>query len=417
MDLEEMPKRKRFLLRPLRVLVLALQGFDENQIRASALTFYTMLAMVPVAAVVFGIAKGFGLQEALEGALRQGLENQEMVATQLIELSNAALEQTRGALVAGVGVIVLLWSVVRLLGYIEMSFNQIWGIRKGRPFGRRVLEYLSFILVAPLLITASSAITANVSATADRLSQDYTFISRLVPGTRNLIAYGIISFLLFASYKFVPNTKVSWRSSLFAALVAGTLYQLTQWGYFKFLTTMTSFSVVYGTLVALPLFLILLQIGWLVVLFGAEISFAVDNEETYALERSTNSVSQRLRRVIALRITEMATNRFRVGQVPLQASDVSHELSLPVRLVRDVLQDLVDARVLSAVSVDEDDAYQPARAIESLTVQSVIHALDVAGRDEELNLDDRELSRIRERLAHLDTFVRESPDNVLVHEI
>lgn len=424
MQFGSLPRRQRVLLRPLRVLLLALRGFNEDriQIRASALTYYTLLSVVPVLAVAFGIAKGFGLQETLERQLLQYGQGQETILKQAIDFANSAVVEARGGIVAGVGIIILMWAAVRLLGSIEASLNEIWGVSTGRPIGRRFFDYFAVVLIAPILLTTAGALTASLTGVVSRASATVgvnaptgaleTLIGSFVPFFMVVLFFGLI-------YRLLPNTNVSLKATALAALVAGGLYQLAQWVYLTFQVGMTSYNAIYGTFAALPLFLIWLQLSWLVILFGAEVSFAIDNEEKYASERQSLHVTHRLRRVLALRLTQLVALRFARGEDPSTIIELANALEIPVRLAREILRELIDARVLVEVAATGTEVIrlQPARALSSLTVHGVLEALDAHGGQRLPPKADRETARLREVLAQFDTRIARAPENVPLHQL
>jgi len=154
MRLRDHSRGKSLFIRFLRIVILAIRGFNENKckFRASALTFYTLLSIVPVIALMFGIAKGFGLQDRVAAQILEKMQGQEEVAQKVITFSNSLLDKTSGGVIAGVGVVFLFWTIISLLGNIENSFNDIWGIVKPRTFGRKVSDYLVTMLVCPILL-------------------------------------------------------------------------------------------------------------------------------------------------------------------------------------------------------------------------------------------------------------------------
>ena len=415
-EFDELPTHQRVLLRPLRVLVLAVRGFDEDriQVRASALTFYSLLSMVPALAVAFGIAKGFDLRDALLGALAEVTQGQEDAFQQIVQWADNMLAETRGGIVAGVGVVFLLWAVVRLLSTIELSLNDIWGLPRGRAFGRRIVDYVAIILLAPILLTTSSALTTTVVS----LVREFTRDRVLLDWAHGLVGGGLpyaVSILFFGIlYRFMPNTHVTFRAAFLGGVVAGLVYQVSQWGYIMFQQYVSDVNAIYGTFTAIPFFLVWLNLSWLVILFGAEIAYAVDNEETYAIDRDWADVSRHVHRLLALRFTEQIAKRFTDGGAPLTAADLGQEVELPTRLVRSILYDLVAAGVL--IEIDrgrsEESAFQPARAVSGLTIKWVIDALDHVGQEPENSLRDADLERLSGRLGAMDTLVRDSSDNV-----
>jgi len=163
---KSLPQQKYFWLRQLRVFLLAIRGFGEDkcQLRASALTFYSLMSIVPIVAMAFGVAKGFGFEKLLEKQLLEKLPGQEEVIGQVIGFAQSFLENTKGGVIAGIGVAMLFWTVIKVLGNIENSFNDIWGIKRARTIGRKFSDYLSIMLICPMLLIMSSSVTVMISS-------------------------------------------------------------------------------------------------------------------------------------------------------------------------------------------------------------------------------------------------------------
>ena len=164
--LKTYPKKKSFFIKQLRIILLAIRGYKEDKckFRASALTFYSLLSIVPVIAMIFGIAKGFGMEKLVEKQLLEKMQGQEEVITKIINFSQSLLENTKGGFIAGIGVIILFWSVMKVLGNIETAFNVIWGVKRPRHLGRKFSDYLSMVLVCPILLVVSGSMTAVFSS-------------------------------------------------------------------------------------------------------------------------------------------------------------------------------------------------------------------------------------------------------------
>ena len=420
----KLPRRKLWLFKSLRVVLLALRGFDENKcsLHASALTFYTMLSIVPVLAMAFGIAQGFGLKHNLEIVIAEKLRGQEQVVVWLIQFANTFLENTAGGVVAGVGVALLFWSVIKVLGNIESSFNEIWGVRAGRTLSRKFSDYLSIMLIAPVLLMVSSGATVFLATQLANFTAQHAFMR--VFGGPVAVILTILPFMVLGSlfsfiYILMPNTRVSLRAGLTAGMVAGTIYQLVQWIYVYFQIGVSSFNAVYGGFAALPLFLTWLQISWLVVLFGAEVSFAVDNEEKYEFERDCTRASHYFKRVVALKLAELCVKRFDKGQGPAETVELAHELDAPIRLVRELLFDLEAAGILSQVQREDKagDWHQPAQPPEKITISRVWSALDRLGQDHPAMVAEDLLDPVMKRAEALDRAVEKAPENVQVRDI
>ncbi|MGH7828359.1 MAG: YihY/virulence factor BrkB family protein [Candidatus Binatia bacterium] len=416
--------RRSFWINPLRIVLLAVRGFNEDkcQLRASALTFYSLLSIVPVVAMAFGIAKGFGLEKILEEQLIERLEGQQEVAQRIIGFANSLLENTKGGAIAGVGVAVLFWSVIKLLGNIESSFNDIWGIKKGRSLGRKLADYLSVMMICPvLLITASSItilLTTQVTSIVERLSFLGYFGDVIIFALR-LLPYGVIWVVFTFIYVFMPNTKVNLKSAFWAGILAGTIYQVGQFAYIAFQIGVSKYGAVYGSFAALPLFLVWLQLSWLIVLFGAEVSFAHQNVETYEFEPDCLNVSHSFKRIVGLIITHLCVKEFLRAQKSLTADDISRELEIPIRLVRSVLFELTEAKILSEVYTNdrENIGYQPGCYIDDLTVTTVLERLDQRGIDTLPIVESQYLDKFRETIRRFQEMNAKSPANLKLKEI
>ena len=387
--LADLPFGRSFLIKQLRMIILAFRGYDEDRcfLRASSLTFYTLLSIVPVAAMFFGVAKGFGFEKRLEKELFDKFAGQEEVLSQIINFSNSLLEQTKGGLIAGIGLLVLFWSVLKVLGHIEMALNDIWGIKESRSWGRKFSDYLSIMLISPLLVLISGSATVFIKTEVTQITQKVELlgvISPLIFFLLKFAPYVLIWALFTILYIIMPNTKVNFKAGLLGGVVAGTLYQIAQWGYISFQIGAAKYNAIYGSFAALPLLLMWLQISWWIVLFGAELSFANQNVDTYEYEPDCLKVSPGFKKLLALQIARLLIKKFENGDRPLTDSQISAKLEMPIRLVHNLLFDLVESGLVSEIKTQADKkfAYQPARDINKMTIQSVLEALDQRGTDD-----------------------------------
>jgi len=419
----EQPKRKFILFRLLQIIVLAYRGFNENRCRfkASALTFYTLLSMVPIIALIFGIAKGFGLQNEVEKQLLERMQGQEKVVEKIITFSNTLLENTSGGLIAGIGVVFLFWTVIKVLSNIENSFNDIWGVIKPRTFGRKAGDYLLMIIICPILLVISGSLTIFVSTQFQALTAKIPFLQNLgllfwLP--MKILPYITIWVVFTFIFAFMPNTKVNFTAAFLAGIVAGTIFQFVQWLYVNFQIGVARYNAIYGTFAAIPLFLIWLQTSWLIVLFGAELSFAAQNVETYEFEPDCLSASRAYKRLLALFITQRVVKKFTDGQKAPDAPQLSHELQIPVRLVRQLLYDLAEASVLSEVrSREREYAYQPAIDVDKITIKYVIDRLEQHGTASVPVMKAPELHKLADALQKFGEAVEKSDANILLKNI
>ncbi len=424
MRLKNYPPTQSFLIRQLRIIVLATRGFIENQCkyRASALTFYSLLSIVPVLAMIFGISKGFGFEKKVETQILQSLQGQEEVATRVINFANSLLANASGGFIAGVGVIILFWTIISVLSNIETAFNGIWGVKKPRTIGRKFSDYLSIMLICPFLLVVSSSATVAISSQARILIEKLGFLgdsSAILLFGLKLLPYLAIWITFTFVFIFMPNTKVKLTSGILAGIVAGTIFQLAQWVYVNFQIGAARYGAIYGSFAALPLFLLWLQISWYVVLFGAELSFAHQNVDTYEFEQDCLSVSYSFKILLSLLIASLLVKNFCKAQKPLDDEQISHILDIPIRLVRQILYELTESRVISEVKLHEekDIAYQPACDVEQLTLKYVIDSLEHRGNTDIPVIKSDELDKLSGCLSIFGKTVEKTPANILLKNI
>ena len=418
--LDELPKSRSILFRQIRIIALAIKGFTEDriQLKASALTLYSLLSVVPVVAMFFVIAKGFGFKERIQAELVKTLQGHEEVLNWIMDFANKLLENVNSGFLTGIGIVILLWSVMSILGNIESAFNGIWQIRKPRPFFRKFSDYLAMMLVSPVLIILSSSVTVFITGQLNKFSELYPVLENLKFFVK-LSPYFLVWILFILLYMVMPNTKVKFRSALIGAIIAGSIFQLTQWGYIHFQIGVSRYSAIYGSFAALPLFLIWLQLSWLIVLLGAEISFANQNVSQYEFEFDSLHISIRLKRLMTLLIVNRVVKNFANGEKALTASQISDELKIPVRLVREIIYELTEINIFVELTSDNprERYFQPAVDINQITVRMVLDRLEEKGSDHISPLKGKEYKGINEVLESYRKMMAESDKNLLVKDI
>ncbi len=411
-------------IRTLRIFLLSFSQFssDKCSLRASALTFYSLLSIVPVLAMSFGIAKGFALDKLLREKLIENMQGQQEILNRIITFAETMLENTRGGVVAGVGVAVLLWSVIQVLGNIESSFNDIWGIKKQRSLGRKFTDYLSLMLVAPVFYIVASSSTVFLASQITVIMQKLSFLGGVAP----LIMTGLKIFpciifggLLTYLYIAMPNGKIQFKSALLGGLVAGTLYQVVQWVYIRFQIGVSNAGAIYGSFAALPLFLIWLQMSWRIVLYGGELAFSHQHEQTFEFEQDCLGANYEIKKLLSLRIAQICVGRFAAGLPPLSAEAIASQMEMPVRLAQDLIFHLTEAHILTTAQgeSERDRRYQPARDVGDMTVQFVIEQMEKAGTSNIPTAETPELEKLRGALLALELAVKKQPENRLLKDL
>ncbi len=243
-------------------------------------------------------------------------------------------------------------------------------------------------------------------------------LSPLILLSLNILPYMMLWGLFAFIYLFMPNTKVNVVSGLIGGIIAGTIYQLVQILYIHFQIGAGNANVIYGSFAALPLFLIWLQLSWRIVLFGAEVSFAHQNVDTYEFEHDCLNVSHRFKRLLSLRIVCAIVKRFSLAQEPMTANQITDELDIPIRLVREILYELAEAGIIAELKEQSEKqvSFHPSRDINQLTVQFVLETLDKKGTDKVPVVESSELMRLKESLANFEDLIRNSSANKLLKD-
>ncbi len=416
------PPVKAWLLRILRILIMAGIQFerDDCQRKASVLTYYSLLNIVPLFAVLFAIAKGFGLQKIIIRQIIQigdDLNWQGDITSKIIEFSRSLLANAKGEVIVGFGIVILLWTVISILSRIEESFNTIWEARQPRTIVRKFTDYLSMFVLAPIFFALWSSINVFIAGEIQGFINEMAFMGGPILFLLKLLPYVFICILLFIVFLVMPNTRIPFRSAVIAAIVSGILIQIVQWAYIKFQIGVATQSAIYGSFAAIPLFLAYLQISWLIVLFGAETANAAENQETYGFHPDFSRIGTAGRRLLMLRIFHLLAKRFERGAAPLTSGQISKELAIPDRFVRHILLKLVDVSLVSEIARGprRESTYQPARPISDTTIKDVIDTYEktawIGGPS--MSQDDA----IAQSLRTLFEETKQSPANVKIKEI
>ena len=400
----------RWLVQQYRLLFYTARGLLEHGtiVRSAALTFYTLMSLVPLVALVFAVVKGFGLADGLVENLYELFPRYPETVDYIVGFAENALARTRGGVVAAVGLVMLFWAVIRVFSSIENAFNNIWEVKVDRSIARQWTDYIAVVMIVPVLWILASTV-------GNYLEQQLGLYDKWYFTTLSRMASMVVIWTMFTLlYLIIPNARVRLGSALMAGIVAGTIFLLFQWGYVYVQRWMTSYNAIYGSFAALPLFLIWLQTSWEILLFGGELSFAYQNIARFAEERESLRISYDQRRKVILAVMILVARNFRDRGGTLPAEEIRRRLGLPTRIVNDILFQLVQAGQLIAVRSGEgerDVAFSPAHDLAQMTVYGILEAVERTGQTTldlsqtpELSCMNREVEQLREE-------VRRSPNN------
>jgi len=372
----------RILLRQLQTGVLVVRDFGINQsmLRASALTYYTMLSIVPLLALTFALLKAFGVQNLLEPLIMEKLQ---VGDGQVVQAILGYINNTQVGGMGAIGLAFLFYAVVSLLTNIEKAFNHVWGVHDIRPLIRRFSDYLSVILVGPVLII--SAISMTSSLASHNLVQK--LIEMQLVGSLILLLFKVAPFVFMwlaftVLYVFMSNTRVEWRSAFIGGIVGGTLWQLAQWAYVNFQVGVAKYNAIYGTMAALPIFMIWVYLSWVIVLFGLGVTYAKQNLRTSGRDLRGSEVSRNCYEQVALVLLVMLADRFNRGEKPLSQQDLAKRLFIPARLCRSILSTLVEIGYVSELcSRSGRRSYQLGRSAENLEMAELLKTMRDKGEE------------------------------------
>jgi membrane protein len=424
LELGQLSRARAGLYKLARVVYLAARGFVQDRclVRAGALTYITILSIVPLLAFGFSIAKGMGFYQNLRtqqvdpfvervfgeaGGQGQGLRD-------AIDGLLDKVDQANSGVVGSLAMVVVIYTVLKLLSTIESTFNEIWGVTRARSLWRKVSDYVSMVTVAPILLFLGAvfATFARHNAVVEHLG-----LGPVLAGLIRLSSLFVVWMGFAFLYVAMPNTRVRFTSAALGALVAGLLWLLVQFAYVQLQVGIARYNEIYAGLAALPIFMVWVNVCWIVVLVGGETAFAHQSEPTYREVERPHPTSQAYRRVVALRCAARIARRFATGGDPPTARELALELGIPVRPVQEVLGGLERSGVLAGIDQEDDVAYLPARPLDRITIGTVLEALRG-----ELDPDDVRVkapidARLDELLAALASELEASPHNCSLQEL
>jgi len=369
----------RFLFRLLQVSFLVGKGFLDNKcfLRASALSYTTLLSLVPLLAFVFSILKGLGVDDRVRPLVMEKIAAaQQPVAEKLVEYVSNTITNTSVTALGAFGLVTLLYTVIKVLSTVEASFNDIWGVTQGRRWLRKLADYTSVMVIAPVLLVVAMSVSAYLLAHPFFGPASVVTAWRVVAAVLAKTGPYILTWVAFtAFYAFMPNTEVAFVPALAGGIVGGTLWQVAFWAYTKSQVGVAKYSVIYTSFAALPVFLVWLYISWVIALFGAEVAFAAAHIETYRKSLQDFKPSPEARERIALRVFFEIAQAFHKGLAAPEAERLALAAGIPVRAVRDVITTLGDAGLLSEVKHKHGAGYQPGRDLSVVTPAEVLAAV------------------------------------------
>lgn len=381
---DEVSKKRGLLYNAIKIVTLSIKEFTERRIvnKASALTYNTLLAIIPILAILFAIARGFGFANLLEDQFRSGLEGQALTAETVLSFIDSYLSHAKSGIFIGVGLIMLFYTVLLLTYNMERTFNSIWQVKKPRSLYRKMTDYFSMLLLLPLLILLSSGISIFMSTFLKNvegfalLAPIVKFLVRLTPF---LLTWGMFT----ALYIFMPNTKVKFKYAILPGILAGTAFQAFQYLYIGSQIWVSRYNAIYGSFAAIPMFLLWTQISWSICLYGAQLSYVAQNLRNFSFSKEMENISRRYHDFLCVLVMSLICKRFQTDLPPYTAETMSDEHKIPIRLTTTILYELQDLHMIYETPAEDDEemAYLPSVDINRINVAMLLNRLDTAGSE------------------------------------
>ena len=410
--------KKRLLYRILQTIILVGRGF-KNQVlvvRANSLSFALLFAFIPMMALIYAIARGFGFEEVVKNTISTSFLAEANLSHVLFEWIERYLETARDGFFLGVGLVVLIWAVYAFFNMLENSFNSIWNVKQSRSFGRRMTNYVMTLLLVPVLVVMTSGISIFLNSTEvlspvlEAIEPIRKFMLRFIPF---VAATGVFTWIFIA----IPNTKVKFTSAIIPGIVMGLLYQVVQALSMYLVVLFTRMSIVYGAFSIIPLVLIWLNITCWLLLIGAELAFAIQNNDLFAYEKDLEKMSRRYKDYVMLYLLSVIIRRFEAGEAPQTAQDMATINQLPIRLVQQLLSRMEETNIVRRVYIEneEDHAFVPALDTKTITVEMVIGRISAQGTEEFLQHTPAEMQAFWQRYQQM--IDANHSDDILVSEL
>ena len=375
---------------------------DRVWIRAAALSYTTLFSIIPILALLFAIAKGFGFTNIMERFLRDGIVENGSVDT-VMNLIDNYLTYTQGGngVFIGVGIIMLLWAVIALADSIEGNMNTIWDVKKPRSYFRKLTDYMAIFIVFPLIIVMYAGVSIFMTTIYQNLTS-YELISSFLHICIKLAPYILSGLVMTGLFLFIPNTKVKFKNAFIPGMITGIVFQAFLYIYIQIQMSVSSYNAIYGSFAIIPMFMLWADISWSIVLFGVEMSYVSQNIELYNFGQEADNVSRRYHDFLCVVVMSLICKRFEQGGEPYTASELSDDGEIPIRLTNRLLNELETAGLIHGISSDakaETEQYLPAIAISKLSVGHLLSTLESYG------CEDFKIDHTKEFSKQWDAFI------------
>ena len=413
--------RDNWYIKLIKTLNLTVKSFlNANlQSQAAALTYHTILALVPALAILFAIGRGFGFHNLLETQLFNYIPAQKETLDTVVGFVDAYLAQSSQGLFVGIGIALLLWTMISLMSNIEEAFNSIWGIKQGRSIWRKITDYTAMLLILPVLMICSSGLSLFMTSTLQNLFA-FDFMSPVISILLKCASY-IFTWLFFAAmFMLIPNTKVKFKNALIAGVFTGTGFLILQWIFVSGQMYVSKYNAIYGSFSFLPLLLIWLQFTWVIILSGIAICYSSQSIYRFNFSDKINIISKDYRSKITLAMMAIIVRHFDNGNKAITLDDFTNKYDFPPRIAIEIIEELVEAQLVSKtilIDKDEEIGLQPAVDINKLSIAYVLNRLDNHGASGFVPNFNTNFSEISKALDNIESVITNNAGSTLIKDI
>lgn len=413
--------RDDWRIKLIKTLNLSIKSFLDSdlQSRAAALTYRTILALVPALAILFAIGRGFGFQNLLQTQLFSYLPVQKDALDTVFGFVDSYLAHSSEGVFVGIGVAMLLWTMISLMNNIENSFNSIWGIKHGRSIWRKITDYTAMLFILPVLMICSSGLSIFLSSTLQNIF-DFEFMSPIITFSLRCASF-LFTWLFFtAMFILIPNTKVKFKNAFIAGIFTGTGFLILQWLFVSGQMSVSKYNAIYGSFSLLPLLLIWMQFTWVIILSGIAICYSSQSIYRFEFSNKINDISDDYRTKITLAIMCVITKHFDKGNKAITLDELTENYDFPPRIAIDIIEKLIDARLI--VKVINDDAenepgLQPALNINRLSVAHVLSVLKNNGETGFVPNFNENFNNINITIDNLERLISTDAQSILIKDL
>ncbi len=404
----------------IRTIVLVVRGFTSKNLNdtAKSLTYSLIFSIVPILAMIVAVAKGFGVSDVIEKQLNSSFLGETNMVPTIMSMVDRYLETAQGGVFIGIGILILLWAIYSFFQSVETAFNKIWNVRKSRSILRQATTYIAIVVLIPVMIVCSAGINIFVHTTVESTAHLEAVNQYMQANGVQFFQFFIVWIFFIWMYIAIPNTKVRFMSALIPGILMGTLFQLLQMLSVYLIALLSRTSIVYGAFATIPILMTWLQYTSLLILIGAEMSYAIQNNEEFEYEQDVNSMSRRYKDFIMLYLLNVIVKRFEADEEPLTAHELAVRDHLPIRLVNQLLGRMTETGLLREVYVEgkEDRTFQPAMDTHKISIGLVADRIEKQGTEEFLQSPSPEMQAFWNNYTLLLEKYR-TLDEVLINEL